>query len=233
MLDHPTDLALAANADLLGLAFALFLAGFAGGFIHCAAMCGPFVVAQSLARIEGLGIERLKGLLLAPYHLGRATSYVAIGAGLGAAGGAVSALPGLSYILAAILVLAAGLFVLQAMGRAPSAGGAVGVWIARRVRPLIAAPTRLNGYALGIALGFLPCGFLYGAFAAAAGSGSALRGAVAMAGFVAGTLPALVVVQVAGTMAARRWRSALGALAPMLMLFNAAALLLIAWRAVS
>jgi hypothetical protein len=34
-------------------------------------------------------------------------------------------------------------------------------------------------------------------------------------------------------MAARRWRTALGALAPLLLLFNAAALLLIAWRLVS
>ncbi len=233
MLDHPTELALAANADMLGLAFALFLAGLAGGFTHCAAMCGPFVVAQSLARIEGLGIERLKGLLLAPYHLGRATSYVALGAAFGAIGGAVASLPGLRQLLAVFLVVAAVLFVLQAFGRAPAAGGALGAWIGSRVRPLLAAPTGLRGYALGVALGFLPCGFLYGAFAAAAGSGDALRGAAAMSGFVAGTLPALLVVQVAGAMAARRWRAALGALAPLLMLFNAAALLMIAWRVVS
>lgn len=232
-MDHPTDLALAAGSDMFGLAFALFLAGLAGGFTHCAAMCGPFVVAQSLARIDGLGIERLKGLLLAPYHLGRATSYIAIGAVLGAVGGAVSGLSGLDYVLAAFLVLAACLFVLQALGRAPSGSGAVGQWVAACVRPLVATPTGLRGYALGLGLGFLPCGFLYGAFAAAAGSGGVVEGAVAMSGFVAGTMPALLVVQFAGAMAARRWRTALGALAPLLMMFNAAALLLIAWRLVS
>jgi hypothetical protein len=232
-MEHPTDLALAAGADMFGLAFALFLAGLAGGFTHCAAMCGPFVVAQSLARIDGLGIERLKGVLLAPYHLGRATSYIAIGGGLGAVGGAVSGLSGLNHALAAFLVLAAGLFVLQAIGRAPSGSGAVGRRVAAFVRPLVATPTGLRGYALGVGLGFLPCGFLYGAFAAAAGSGGGMQGAVAMSGFVAGTLPALLVVQFAGTMAARRWRTALGALAPLLLLFNAAALLLIAWRLVS
>jgi sulfite exporter TauE/SafE len=232
-MEHPTDLALAAGADMFGLAFALFLAGLAGGFTHCAAMCGPFVVAQSLARIDGLGIERLKGVLLAPYHLGRATSYIAIGGGLGAVGGAVSGLSGLNHALAAFLVLAAGLFVLQAIGRAPSGSGAVGRRVAALVRPLVATPTGLRGYALGVGLGFLPCGFLYGAFAAAAGSGGGMQGAVAMSGFVAGTLPALLVVQFAGTMAARRWRTALGALAPLLLLFNAAALLLIAWRLVS
>lgn len=233
MLDHPTELALAGSADLLGLAFALFLAGLAGGFTHCASMCGPFIVAQSLARIDGYGIERLKGLMLAPYHLGRATTYVALGAVFGAIGGAVASLPGLRQILAIFLVVAAALFVMQAFGRTPATGGAVGAWIGSRIRPLIAAPTGTRGYALGVALGFLPCGFLYGAFAAAAGSGDALRGAAAMSGFAAGTLPALLMVQIAGTMAARRWRTAFGMFAPLLMLFNAAALLMIAWRFVS
>ncbi|MBL8834241.1 MAG: sulfite exporter TauE/SafE family protein, partial [Rhodospirillales bacterium] len=41
-------MALAADADTLGLAFAMLLAGLAGGFAHCAGMCGPFVVAQTL-----------------------------------------------------------------------------------------------------------------------------------------------------------------------------------------
>ena len=95
MLDHPIELALAADADILGLAFAMLLAGLAGGFVHCAAMCGPFVVAQTLARSEGLAIDRLRGAPLAPYHLGRATSYVALGAVFGAVGGAVASLPGL------------------------------------------------------------------------------------------------------------------------------------------
>ncbi|MBL8833162.1 MAG: sulfite exporter TauE/SafE family protein [Rhodospirillales bacterium] len=226
-------MALAADADTLGLAFAMLLAGLAGGFAHCAGMCGPFVVAQTLGRGDGPGIGRLKGLLLAPYHLGRATSYVALGAVFGALGGAVASLPGLRSLLAVFLVVAAIMFVFQALGRAPSTGGTAGVWLGARVRPLVADPTGLRGYALGIALGFLPCGFLYGAFAAAAGSGDALRGAAAMSGFVAGTLPALLVVQFAGAMAARRWRNALGALAPLLMLFNAAALLMIAWRFVS
>ncbi len=233
MLDHSTSLAIAANADILGLVLALFVAGLAGGFMHCAAMCGPFVVAQSLAHVEGAGIERLGGQLLLPYHLGRSTSYVAIGAVLGTIGGAVSALPGLRMILAVFLVLAAILFVLQAFGRTPAAGGPLGIWLAARVRPLLAAPAGWRGYALGIALGFLPCGFLYGAFAAAAGSGDVLRGGLAMFGFVAGTLPALVVVQIAGVMAARRWKSALARLAPPLMIFNAAVLLAIAWRFVS
>ncbi len=50
----------------------------------------------------------------------------------------------------------------------------------------------------------LPCGLLYAAVAAAAATGSALAGAIAMAAFAAGTIPALAVVAVAGRAALRR-----------------------------
>ncbi len=227
MLEHPIHLALAADAGTLGLAAALFAAGLVGGFLHCAAMCGPFVIAQVLARADGA--PALVRAHLLPYHLGRATTYVLLGAGLGAAGGILAALPALRFVDAALLALAGGLFALQAFGRAP--GVFSGAWLASRVRGLLETPDGMRGYLLGLALGFLPCGFLYGALAAASGSGSAGAGAAAMLGFVLGTLPSLAVVQIAGAMAARRWQSALARIGPALMLFNAAALIALAWRA--
>jgi sulfite exporter TauE/SafE len=230
MLEHPTDLALAAAGTPAGLVVALFMAGLAGGFAHCAAMCGPFVVAQSLARIAGPSLGRLGGDLLAPYHAGRATSYVVLGAVLGAVGGAISSLPGLRVVLAGFLFAAAALFLLQATGKSIGSAGRFGAHLAAWVRPLFDAPTGIRGYLLGVALGFLPCGLLYGALAAAAGTGSVVWGAAAMAGFVLGTLPALLVVQFAGAMAARRWKAATGAIAPLVLLFNSAGLAVIAWR---
>jgi sulfite exporter TauE/SafE len=227
MLEHPIHLALAADADALGLVSALFVAGLVGGFLHCAAMCGPFVIAQVLARADGA--PTLVRAHLLPYHLGRATTYVLLGAALGAVGEALSGIPALRSADAALLAIAGVFFALQAIGRAP--GGLSGGWIAGRVRGLLAAPEGIRGYALGLALGFLPCGFLYGALAAASGSGGAGSGAVAMLGFVLGTVPSLAVVQVAGAMAARRWQAALVRIGPPLMLFNAAALLALAWRA--
>lgn len=227
MLDHPIHLALAADADTLGLTLTLFIAGLAGGFLHCAAMCGPFVIAQVLARADG-GLTLARAHLLS-YHLGRATTYVLLGAALGAAGRALSGIPALRFADAALLAIAGVFFALQAIGRAP--GGLSGGWIAGHVRGLLAAPDGMRGYALGMALGLLPCSFLYGAFAAASGSGSAGAGAGAMLGFVLGTAPSLVVVQVAGAMAARRWQAALARIGPALMFFNAAALLVLAWRA--
>jgi hypothetical protein len=233
VIAHPTDLSLVPPGDVLGLMAALFLAGLAGGLTHCAAMCGPFVVAQTLARGKGFAIERLGGFLLLPYHFGRATTYVALGAVLGSVGGSIASLPGLKPFLAALLGLGALIFALQAVGRLPHVPGRLGVQLSGLVRRLIETPTGFRGYALGIALGFLPCGLLYGALASAAGSGGASGGALAMLGFVLGTMPALAIVQFAGSMAAKRWKAAVGRLAPFALAFNAAALLAIAWRTVN
>lgn len=229
MRDHPTDLALVGGLDSGGIAAALALAGFAGSFLHCASMCGPFVMAQTLARLEAAPLQRLQGALLLPYHLGRATSYILLGALLGALGGAIADLPGAHYALAAALGLGGVLFALQAFGRSASSIG--GFRLAGVVRGLLEAPAGLRGYALGLALGFLPCGFLYGALAAAAGAGSAAGGALAMAGFVIGTAPALLAVGFAGAMAAKRMRTAMGRIAPALLLFNAGVLFWLGWRA--
>jgi sulfite exporter TauE/SafE len=229
MRDHPTDLALVGGLDAGGIAAALALAGFAGSFLHCAAMCGPFVMAQTLARMEAAPLQRLQGAVLLPYHLGRATSYILLGAVMGALGGAVADLPGAHYALAVALGVGGLLFALQAFGRAaPSVGG---FWLAGVVRGLLESPTGLRGYALGLALGFLPCGFLYGALAAAAGAGSAAGGALAMAGFAVGTAPALLAVGFAGAMAAKRMRAAMGRIAPAFLLFNAGVLFWLGFRA--
>jgi hypothetical protein len=47
----------------------------------------------------------------------------------------------------------------------------------------------------GAATPFLPCGFLYGAFVIAIAAGHAAGGALIMAAFALGTMPALALVQ--------------------------------------
>jgi sulfite exporter TauE/SafE len=94
-------------------------------------------------------------------------------------------------------------------------------------------PVGWRGYALGVALGFIPCGLLYGALAAAAGSGSALAGALAMIAFALGTVPALFAVALAGHVVGERWRGTLGRATAALMLVNAAQLTYLAWRTVT
>jgi sulfite exporter TauE/SafE len=81
-----------------------------------------------------------------------------------------------------------------------------------------------DGLLLGRVLGFLPCGFLYGALAVAAASGSALRGALAMLAFGLGTVPSLVVVGVAGQAFGRAWQRSVAAVGPIVLVLNAVVL---------
>ncbi|MBL8704808.1 MAG: sulfite exporter TauE/SafE family protein [Rhodospirillales bacterium] len=224
-----------------GVLGALLLAGLLGSVSHCVGMCGPFVLAQVGARLERVPAagmtewHRLAGAAAAPYHLGRATTYAALGALGGGLAGGLATLPALRQLAASLLVLAAGMFLLGALrqvGLWPgqgTGGAAAPGWVGRVLGPLFAAPVGWRGYALGLGLGFLPCGLLYGALAAAASTGSALAGALGMAGFALGTVPALVATGMLGHLAARRFKALAGVVAPGLMMVNAAFLGWTAW----
>nr|WP_277905323.1 sulfite exporter TauE/SafE family protein [Pararhodospirillum photometricum] len=74
---------------------------------------------------------------------------------------------------------------------------------------------------MGVVLGFLPCGLLYGAIAAAAASGSALGGALGMAAFTLGTLPGLWAIGLIGHVVSQHWKASVTRWAPGLLLLNA------------
>lgn len=230
-----------------GLFTSLFLAGLLGSMSHCVGMCGPFVVGQVVSRLEARPaaemreFHRLAGAALVPYHLGRATTYAALGAAAAALAGGLINVTGLKWLSAALLILAALFFAgygLQRLGLAlPLPRGAnesaLARTLSRVVRPLFARPTGWRGYGLGLALGFLPCGLLYGALAAAAASAGPLSGALGMLAFAAGTVPALVAVGLAGHVAGRTWQPLAVRLMPAVMLINAAALGYLAWRTIA
>jgi hypothetical protein len=220
----------------------LLLAGAAGGVVHCAPMCGPFVLGQvsdRLARIPAARLcesARLSSALLLPYHAGRLTTYAALGA-LAAGAGAVSRSSTWLGVLPALLLLcAAGLFLGHALARlAPRRrpGLPAPVPWAAAVRRLAAKVDRTRpggGYLLGVALGFLPCGLLYAAIAAAAATGSAAGGALAMLAFGLGTAPSLIAVGVAGQAAGRAWHRGVAVAAPVVLLANAGLLGAMAWE---
>ncbi|MBL8666809.1 MAG: sulfite exporter TauE/SafE family protein [Rhodospirillales bacterium] len=234
-----------------GLLASLFVAGLLGSVTHCVGMCGPFVLAQAVARLEATPVarmsemRRLAGAALLPYHLGRATTYAALGAAAAALAAGTISTTGLRWLSPALLAAAALLFLGYALAHLGwlrlswlrgSAGGGETAWsrtVGRIARPLFANPVGWRGYLLGVALGFLPCGLLYGALAAAAASGQPLAGAFAMLVFTAGTVPALLAVGLAGHLAGQRFREAALQLAPALMLVNAATLSYLAWRTIT
>jgi uncharacterized protein len=184
---------------------------------------------------------RLRSALLPAYHAGRLATYAMLGAlaakagALGAAASMPRALPGL------LLGGAAGVFACHALARlAPrltSGLGGLAVlghappgWT-RMVRRFAAAVARPGGgFLLGVALGFLPCGMLYAAIAAAAATGGPGHGALAMLAFGLGTIPGLVAVGIAGQAAGRAWQRMMNFAAPLIMLANAALLAAMAWQ---
>jgi hypothetical protein len=69
--------------------------------------------------------------------------------------------------------------------------------------------------------------------AAAAASGGALSGALAMIAFTAGTIPALFAVGLAGHVVGRHWQGIVARVTPVVMMINAAALSYLAWRIIA
>jgi len=235
-----------------GLLVTLFTAGLLGSATHCLTMCAPFVLSQVTARLESIPVsemsefKRLSGAALLPYHFGRMTTYVILGIAVGLLAQGAIAFSGMKWLSAVLLVLAALFFLgyaLQKLGisfpNMPLLGAnqkqesALSANMGRLLKPLFANPTGLNGYFLGVGLGFLPCGLLYGALAAAGATGDFVAGAFGMAAFALGTIPSLMVVGFAGHMAGQKWQQVVTDLAPMLLIINAGVLTYLAWTLVA
>jgi len=220
-----------------GLIATLLVTGLIGGAIHCGGMCGPLVLAQVMAGTRavpagpGGELRRLAGAALLPYHFGRVLTYAALGAVAGGVAGLVRDQPLFRWVAVALLLLAALLLALQAWPR--RTGGEVtgrAAWFSRLAQPLFATPTGWRGCLLGLLLGFLPCGMVYAALAAATAAGDPVVSAAAMLAFGLGTMPVLILIAAIGHAALLRWRHALVRLAPVLLLLNAGWLGLLAFR---
>ena len=223
-----------------GLLAGLFVAGAAGSVVHCGPMCGIFVLGQMSERMARLPAQRMcerqrigNGLLL-PYHLGRLTTYAGLGALAAGSAAVFGQVTWFRQVSAVLLLIAAGLFLVHAFQRVGRFDWAPRFW-GRSIGALtrrIPRGTPLGEYGLGLALGFLPCGFLYAALAAAAGSARPDMGAAGMLAFGLGTTPVLMIIGVAGHAASRRLNRWVGVAAPVLMAVNAVLLLALAWQRV-
>ena len=185
----------AALTDHGGLFLTLFLGGLMGSASHCVGMCGPFVIAQtaSLEAAPSL-LARVRGLALLPYHLGRMTTYMVLGIVAGSLSGMVFNVPLQRGIAVVLLTVAGILFLASAVpslkrslastalqGVATRLGSALG----RIAKPFFTAPTPWHRYALGVTLGFLPCGLLAAALMAVAATAEPISAAFGMAAFCA------------------------------------------------
>jgi len=173
-----------------------FMAGLVGS-VHCLGMCGGFAIAAGSAGNFKRAVKQQAG-----YHAGKTTTYALLGAVAGTAGGLFSTLMSSQQILA---LLAGGLLVvfgLGLLGWLPILDRLVrGVSFApliRLLRSFLPPSSTRTAFGLGLFNGLLPCGLVYAVVIAAAGTGSALRGALFMSVFGLGTVPALLALGLAG-----------------------------------
>jgi uncharacterized protein len=175
---------------------AIFLVGLLGG-THCAGMCGGIVGALAAQGVAG----RPAWPLHLGYNIGRILSYTLAGAlvgaigGLGLAFGPVAMVQLAFYLLANLMLVALG-FYLMGFTRTLAFAERAGLSLWNRIRPLtnrfLPARSVKQALPLGMLWGWLPCGLVYSVLATALVSGSASRGAAAMFVFGLGTLPNLL-----------------------------------------
>ena len=175
-----------------GLPAAMLLLGLVSG-VHCVGMCGGFVAALSARRV--IPITPVKSFQqLALFNAGRLSSYAVAGAVSGMLGGELAFALGAQtalYVLANVMLVAIGLHLAGAT-RWLSLVENLGAPLWRWLQPFAARSLGANAYVAGLFWGWVPCGLVYGALAAAAFAGSAPGGALAMAAYGLGTLPWLV-----------------------------------------
>jgi sulfite exporter TauE/SafE len=156
-------------------------AGVAGliGSIHCLGMCGSFAVACGGTVRESLF-----------WHAGRLTTYMVLGALLGAFGGSI---PGPGWIAGVISTLLIVYFAAVLAGLLPEPQVSI-PGVQKAASKLISRPEAGARYLFGLVNGLLPCGLVYATLAVPVALGDPTTGAAAMLLFGLGTVPALATV---------------------------------------
>jgi uncharacterized protein len=167
------------------------------GSLHCAFMCGGLVSAMGV----GTGTCRVTWGRQFSFHLGRLAVYVSLGAAFGAMGSAIDLVGRQAGVIRGAAFLAGALVVVGGLaGLLSSQGVRLPTWSvpATAQRWMVARLSggrrgaRTQALLLGACTALLPCGWLYAFVLSAAGTGSLMAGALLMAAFWLGTVPALL-----------------------------------------
>lgn len=201
-----------------------FLAGLAAS-PHCIGMCGGVVAAMTLGRSGSTRGELLAFHLL--YNAGRIITYTALGAVAGYIGTGLYllSLKTVSLWLSLgvnVVILLLGLATFLSAGRWSlfSLEFGTGEKLMRLLQLMIGRGGVLWGLPIGMVLGFMPCGLVYGALLNAVGTASPMLGGATMAALGLGTMPALLCFGwISGLLSARlrRWLFRIAALCIALM----------------
>jgi len=149
------------------------------GSPHCIGMCGGFAILCG-GKVTDTAL----------WHVGRITSYAALGALAGAFG---SMVPGPSWLAAVISIGLMVWFSAALAGLVPEPRLVI-PGLKRLGSAMAGNPSYLTRYGFGVVNGLLPCGLVYAALAVPIAVGHPAWGALAMVAFGFGTVPTLSVI---------------------------------------
>lgn len=188
------------------------------GFVHCAGMCGPFVLAFSVS-VAGTSpspdVWHIIWRAHIPHNAGRIAAFTVLGMVFGLLGSLVDVVSRPTGLTAAAAMACGGLMLVWAVDEWKS--GRAGAWIerwsllrvpfvGRRLRAVMDRRTPVGAFAAGALLGLHPCGLLFAMLLGAAATGSWMMGGLTLLAFGVGTAPSLMTVALAGWYGRRRLR---------------------------
>jgi sulfite exporter TauE/SafE len=175
------------NDQGIGLGL-IFVIGLLASF-HCVGMCGSFVAAYSAKQLEkGQKVGKASHF---QYNIGRLLSYSLSGFLLGAFGSVFQ----INSRVSGALVLLAGT-VMVVMGIKLVSGGkflsGIKLKLPNSLLQFIAKQNKKAPFLIGLLTALMPCGPLQAMQLYALSTGSAIKGALAMAAYAAGTFPIMM-----------------------------------------
>jgi hypothetical protein len=184
-----------------------FLVGLMGAG-HCIGMCGGLVgaLSQQLPKQPRQNLLAAQLSFILSYNFGRILSYTIAGALIGGSASILSALFSLDLYLismrvfAGIMMIATGLYIAQIWSgivQVERVGKLLWRFIGPIANRLLPIKNLKQAFIAGLLWGWLPCGLVYSTLTWAVAANSAQQGALIMAAFGLGTLPALVSAGVA------------------------------------
>jgi sulfite exporter TauE/SafE len=210
---------------------ASIVAASALGSLHCVGMCGGLIGFYASG---ATGQRQRPWQAHGAYHLSRLAAYAALGGAAGQFGAALDLAGrglGLGHfggLLAGSVMLLWGALLWPRRSRArlvplrrsglPSRWRRIAELFVSLARSARQRPPLARAALLGLSSALLPCGWLYAFAVLAAGTGSAARGALLLAAFWAGTVPALLGLGLGAQQLAQRWRAQLPRLSAALLL---------------
>ncbi len=205
----------------------IFISGFSIGILgsfHCVGMCGPLALALPVHYLSPYN----KFFSILFYNLGRAVSYTSMGVFFG--------LIGQSFVLfnlQQVLSIGAGTVILiillihQFGNPVTNKFSRISEGIKSKLGAYLKSDKKLISYLyIGILNGFLPCGLVYIAIAAAIAAGTVLKSSMLMFAFGLGTLPIMALTMVFGKFISLNLRQRINKISPYLIMCVALLLIL-------